>query len=103
MRLRFVEEVSFGKSEQTNFLEFSAKNESLAKNLSSEDAILFVSKTGNQLVFIHGFTVLDSKTKVLSSRRLRLSGGKWNPLRLANYATEVGVTLDGIKRFEQYY
>lgn len=106
MRLRYIAQVSFQSSEATNFQTFSRKNPELVKRLSETDVIAFVSLSGDQLVFIHGFTEIDGEKgalKVLSSRRLRMTGGTWNPLRLANYAEEAGLQLDGLKKFEKYY
>lgn len=99
MRLRRVERVSFCRSEATNFC---AVPEAVRAKLGPDDVVCFVSMTGQQLIFVYGFHKTGGKP-VLRSARLRLSSGTWNPLMLANYAREVGLTLDGLQRFEQLY
>lgn len=108
MRLKHIAKVDFRKSEATNFDTFrrARATKAVVASLGAGDLIMFINMSEDQLVFIHGFdTVSDGKQtlRVLSSRRLRISGGRWNPLRLANYAEEVGLQLDGLKRFEDYY
>ncbi len=102
-----MQTVHFGKSELTNFLEVLGKHpefadEKSAAKLKADDVVLLVSKTGNQLAFIHGFDQFEKKA-VLRSTRLRISGGvPWNPLMLVNYAREVGLSITGIKAFEDH-
>lgn len=102
-----MQTVHFGKSELTNFLAVLQKHPEFASDksparLKSDDVVLLVSKTGNQLAFIHGFDAFEKKT-VLRSTRLRISGGAtWNPLMLVNYAREVGLPITGIKAFEDH-
>lgn len=106
LRLRFIMQVSFGKSERTNFIEFKRKNPAVAKMLGPQDVVAFVSKSGDQIRFVYGFDELyheGKKFEVLVSANYRISGGQWNPLMLANYAAEMGLDLRGIKRFEDYY
>jgi hypothetical protein len=108
MRLRFIEQVDFRKSEQTNYQEWAKRNRVMNKRLDADDALCFINHGENQLVFVHGFEELESnypkrKIHVLASRRLRISGGKWNPLRLTNYAEMVGLKLVGLKDFADFY
>jgi len=100
MRLRLIERVDFRKSELSNYLEHVKDKD---KKLGKDDVALFISQSGNQLVFVYGFTDMDEKKKVLRSERLRITGGTWNPLMLQNYAERVGLHLDGLRRFEQHY
>jgi hypothetical protein len=106
MRLRFVRTCNFGKSELTNFIEIIAKHPEFHApkskfKLKADDVVLLVSMTGNQLVFLHGFDVFDGRN-VLRSTRLRVAGGHWNPLMLANYAKSVGIPLAGLKEYEDH-
>lgn len=105
MRLKYIATVSFQKSEATNFLEVSKKRK---WRLDENDVVCFISRGQDQIVFIHvlGAALSDRSGalhKVVHSERLRLLSGSWNPLMLANYASEVGIKLDGVKRFEQHY
>lgn len=106
MRLRQIEQVDFRRSEQTNFLAFTKENPAVAASLKIEDAILFINKKMDQLVFVHGFkhlTTAGRSYRVLTSQRVRLKGGRWNPLRLADYATDAGLPLEGLRRFADHY
>jgi hypothetical protein len=105
MRLRHIVSVSFNKSELTNYKEFLLQNPGL--ELKNQDVILLISKSRDQLVFVYGFDALN-KNQILFTSRMRImtaSGGKgvWNPLMLKNYAKDQGITLDGLKKFEEYY
>lgn len=111
MRLRFVFECHFGKSELTNWLSVLVKHPEFANpeskfRLKSDDVVLLVAKSGNQLIFIHGFEVFEHESyerKVLRSTRFRVAGGsRWNPLMLANYAKSAGIPLTGLAEFEDH-
>ena len=105
VRLVEIVEANFRKSELTNFNSLPVTRRT---SLHPGDAICFVSRTGNQLVFVHKPIQLASGRKsgardVVYSTRLRLTQGTWEPTMLANYAASVGLTLVGLKRFEQYH
>lgn len=112
MRLRLVTTCNFQRSELTNFLTVLEKHPELADGkikLRLEDVVLLVSKTGNQLVFLHGFeSFLDEdvkkiERKVLRSTKFRLPNKQsWNPLMLVNYAKTVGIALTGLKEYEDH-
>ncbi len=111
MRLRFVKTCNFRQSELTNFVEILGKHPEFATDgkfkLKTEDVVLLVSQTGNQLVFLYNFDALTQENgaeqKVLRSIRLRMPGGAhWNPLMLANYAKSVGIPLTGLKEYEDH-
>lgn len=106
MRLRAIETVSFRNSERTNYDKWAKAGGTLA----SGDVVLFVSLGGEQLVFVSKPVQINMTAhggvgtrEVLFSQRLRVAGGTWNPLMLANYAEQVGLQLDGLPRFEAYY
>lgn len=70
--------------------------------------VLLLSKSKDQMCFVHGFETFTDKNKsavrrVLWSEKLRLDRGTWNPLMLVNYAERVGLGLVGLKRFEDFY
>lgn len=106
MRLRYVETVHFGKSELTNFLDLVRRRPEFMQakskaRLGSDDVVLFVSRIGNQLMFLHGFDAFQ-ETQVLRSLRLRINSGRWNPLMLVNYAKAVGLDIQGLKAYEDH-
>ena len=105
MKLRHIETTSFSYSEETMYAMVSKEYVHLA-SLSKNDVVLFRSSTGNQLMFVFGFSELNTKHRVeryLRSERLRLPKHReWDPMMLANYANQVGIGLEGIKTFEQH-
>jgi len=105
MRLRHIETVSFNYSEETMYAMVIKEYAHLA-TLGKNDVVLFRSVTGNQLVFVFGFSLLNTASKVecyLRSERLRLPKGReWDPLMLANYAQDCGINLAGIKTFKEH-
>ena len=106
MRLRFVDTVHFGKSELTNFRSILLRYPHFIaphrNALRPDDVVLLVSKMGNQLVFLHGFDMINA-TQVLRSTRLRIDGGaRWNPLMLVNYARQVGLVITGLQAYEAH-
>jgi len=86
---------------------------SVRDRLKRDEAICFVSGTGNQVMFIYkaatvGMTQGNSlhkprKRTLVTSVRMRLNVGSFNPEMLANYADEVGIELVGLRRFEERY
>jgi hypothetical protein len=95
VRLRRIEEASFNCSEKTLFMNLTNK---VRNDLKGNDAVCFVSKGGNQMLF-----VWRQAGEILASVRLRLLHGTWDPLMLQNYANEVGLELEGLPRFEIYF
>ena len=107
MRIKQIKEADFRSSELSLFREFSARNRSVAQQLRRDDVVVFVSKTGNQILFVHGFTPFlegpnGARREALMSIRHRIIGGTWNPLRLANYALEAGIEVQGLRLYEEH-
>lgn len=105
MKLKYIDSVSFRQSEWTNYKQLSRK---LKWELRAGEVACLVSLTGDQIVFVYAPVMLDhphiEATQCLRSERLRLTGKqRWNPLMLVNYAKQVGIELDGLKRFEDHY
>ncbi len=105
VKLVEIKEANFRQSEATNFAKLP---KSRRESLKNGEAICFVSRMGNQLVFVHkggefGKTVQGKERRVVYSTRLRLTRGTWNPIMLADYADEVGLELLGLKKFEVHY
>jgi hypothetical protein len=106
LRLRLIRTVTFARSEATNYDTY--KGELRGVKLGREDVVLFMSLTQNQVAFVYAPHSIETSpgrfTEVLRSARFRLRGrAGWNPLMIANYASEVGIKLDGLKRFEEHY
>jgi hypothetical protein len=93
--------VHFGRSEHTNF---EALRKSLKLVPKKNEVVCLISRTGSQVCFVYGYEKSNGGPVVLRSVRLRLvDRGAWNPMMLGNYAQKVGLVLDGVKLFEEYY
>lgn len=104
LRLRYIQTVDFRASEHTNYMAAIRKYRYLSK-LKPTDAVLFISRKKDQLIFVYGFgmtTGLHGVRRYLRSERLRLENGSWDPLMLQNYAGEAGIYLEGIKTLEEH-
>lgn len=101
-----VQDVDFRYNELSIYEKFR-KSKSFVADPRVGEAILFVSKNGNQLLWVLGYDedVMVQKTsrRRIETLRLRVSGGYWNPLMLADYAENVGIQLEGLKKFEEVY
>lgn len=105
VRLRLIAQVNFRKSEATNYNEHDSAG-TLPPRMAPGDVVCFLSKRRDQLVFVTPRTehrLNGHPIQVLASRRLRISGGHWEPLMLQNYADEVGLEIEGLKRYEEHY
>lgn len=106
MRLMHIETVDFRLSEATNYILLLDRYPNLSK-LGANDVVLLRSRSGDQLVFLHGFQYVSDGVKspriMLRSEKLRLMDKEtWNPLMLSDYAEQVGIRLDGIRKFEAH-
>ena len=101
-----IPRTDFRKSETTIINEFR-RSRSYPGDLASSECFLFLSKTGNQLLwfFDNGSSIegIRSEIDITDSRKWRVSGGTWHPYMLANYAEAAGIELVGIKKFEEIY
>lgn len=113
LRLRAIIEVSFVKSEETNFDElwFSKEWGALIRSMGHNDVVCLASKMKNQLVFIHGYTKVTTTGErpwfALFSQRMRIKRGKglsdeFETLMLGSYAHSCGIELIGLKLFEDH-
>jgi len=111
MRLRVIAHMDFRKNEHTLYNEVMESYPKL--RFKTDDCVCMISGNGKIVRFVFGFTKLEalikrgkvsSTTQVLSSRVHRITGyGIWNPLMLQNYANAVGLEIEGLKSFAQYY
>lgn len=99
MKFKMLEKVSFRLSEQTSF-DYIAKQR-LRFSLRHDEVVVLLSQTENQLIFVSGYTPLEDGAKVLTSRRLRLTKGTWDVLRLKEYARLAGLRIDDWSVFEK--
>lgn len=75
----------------------------IKSRLSDNGAVCFVSKTGNQILFVYRAHDIEEGRVAILSAKCRLTRGSWNPLMLQNYAEMVGLKLDNIRSFQQYF
>lgn len=92
MRLKTFEKVSFRLSERTSYDAIARRG--LRFSQRHDEVVVLLSQTEDQLVFVYSYTPLEDGVKVLSSRRLRLTKGTWDILRLREYARLVGLEID---------
>lgn len=102
--LKFIaRNADFRQNEQTLWDTAKQKHKlTLGKN----ECALFISRSGNQAVFIVRTSEIQGKRNVYSvteSRRWRLSGGTWSDDMLEDYANAVGLHLAGFETFEQKF
>jgi hypothetical protein len=105
-------DTDFRKSELTNYDIFK-RSRSFPGELESNEVFLFISKGGNQLVWILNVDRVDVghadrkgyvDRRLIDTRRWRIEGSSsWNPEMLADYAAEVDLDLVGFKRFREIY
>ena len=104
VRLRgVVLHADFRKNESTLWDAWFKKHKT---KLRANEVVLFVSGSREQLLFVQRVSEIDGarvRGKVLDTRRWRIAGGTWSPDMLQNYANEVGLHFEGIKRFEELY
>lgn len=112
MRLKLIADANFQYSEAENLKDVLKKNPSVT--MTPADVVLLVSRSKDQMVFMHRPTELNLETLpgagarkgtaiAYHSERVRLSRSTWNPLMLQNYANSVGIELDGLRRFEEIH
>lgn len=104
MRLMLIASVNFQKSEYTNLLHALKRLKKV--KLKDDDVVCFISQSAKQIVFVwRPNSVMNGKQReVIRSQRLRLpNGGTWTPTMLAEYAEQIGLKLNGIKRFAEHY
>lgn len=106
LRLKQIEQqVDFRCNDLTIFERWKGKD--AFKVPRQGETVLFVSKGGDQILWIIGYDAKVMVGKVERRRietiRFRLSGGKWNPLLLADDAERVGIELEGIKKFKEAF
>jgi len=108
VKIKKVVQTDFRRNDVSIFSAFQKENLPLLRRLKEDDMIVFVSKTGNQLLFIHGFTEFPGDQNralgtALQSIRHRILSGTWNPLMLRNYAIAAGLDVEGLALFEDHY
>lgn len=99
MRFKMLSKTSFKASERTMFDTLKAAHPRLS--VGEHDVVVFLSKAEDQMVWCYGYTRLADGSSVLQTRRLRLTAGKWDILRLKDYASRVGVRVDDWGVFER--
>lgn len=104
LNLRYVpvERRSFHKSDLTLFLELKKEEPRRVHGFRQGDAVMFVSKTGRRISFVFGEKVADGRL-YLSSLRLWLTGGSWDPRMIVDYAESAGIILANRKKFEDFF
>lgn len=92
MKFKMFEKVSFRLSEQTSYDMLARRKLSFSQR--HDEVVVLLSQSEDQLIFVSGYTPLEGGARVLSSRRLRLTKGTWDVLKLKEYAELVGLKVD---------
>jgi hypothetical protein len=100
-------DVDFRYNELSIFNKYK-KRKDFPGDLGKDEAYLFVSKSGNQLLWIiNNLTSIEQKNglvrDIIDTRRWRMVKGTWHPWMLSEYAKAVGVELAGIRKFNDYF
>jgi hypothetical protein len=114
MRIKRVIEADFRRADLGIWLEFTNTkrnrvytNRAFIQSLRTDDVVVFVSKGGNQLLFVHGFenlrTEAGDERVMLPSVRYRIVKGTWSPYMLSVYAKAANMPITGLKTFEQHF
>lgn len=114
VNLFFVDEkTDFRKSELTNFdiWKKRQKKKGRRNTMKSNEVLLFISKSGNQLVWVLNIGEVEVGRankrgelgrRMIDSRKWRIEGsGKWHKDMIQNYANEVGLDIVGMRRLEE--
>ena len=73
IKLKAIKHADFRKSEWTNYLEFK-RSKKFPGELALNEAFLFISSTGNQLIWILNITNGPLNHSIVDSRRWRFTG-----------------------------
>lgn len=109
MRLKLIVTVNFQRTEAENFHAAMKRNPGL--ELGPQDVVCMVSLSRQQIVFMYrketidvsGYGLRKGTADVFHSERLRLSRSTFEPKMIQNYANQIGIVLDGFRRFEDIY
>lgn len=94
MKFKMFEKVSFRLSEQTSYDLIVKRKARLSFSHRHDEVVVLLSQSEDQLIFVSGYVPLEGGARVLFSRRLRLTKGTWDVLRLKEYAELVGLEVD---------
>jgi hypothetical protein len=110
MRIRAIHRVPFHKSEARLLKDFELAFPEIAKTMTPQDVVVFVSCKGDQLLFVHDYVKVKrsgdkpgEERSVVKSSRHRLLHGTWDPLLLRTYAKEAGLDVRNLKEYENHY
>lgn len=102
----------FRQTEFTNYDRFR-KSKQFPGPLRKGEAFLFISKTGNQLLWILNVGNLNrgknlGETRYSDSRKFRIEDGVWHPWMLQDFANEVGLVVfkangERYKSFQEFF
>lgn len=106
IRVRYVAQADFRRSELTNFYDPAVVPVDLRNRLRAGDAVCLHSGGGDQVVFVFKpatVTRVDGEeVEVVPSAKLRLPRNRrWDPLMIATYARDAGLEAAGLRKLEE--
>ncbi len=111
LKLKYIGRADFRKTEATAMEEVIAE---LGQGLKAHECVILISNNGKIMRFVFGTVEHDQTdargkmlaeriTKILPSRTYRITqGGTFNPYMLQNYANDLGIELEHLKRLEAH-
>jgi hypothetical protein len=110
VRIKRMFSADFRKSPRTMYDELRKDKKLFSGDPNPDEVYIFVSSTGNQLIFVTGDHEIvnhpgkpyETKQRMLDYRGWRMEGSSFNPLMLEEYANRVGLSL-GKKRLSEWY
>lgn len=110
VRIKSIFYADFRKSARTLYDELRKDKTHWRGECGRDETYVFVSSTGNQLLFVLGEcevinregTRYESRQRLLDYRCWRMERSSFHPLMLENYANQVGLSF-GRKTLEEWY
>lgn len=96
-----IHRCDFRKNEVTNYSAACISLFLQKKRLGSNDVVLLISTTSNQMIFCWQPIFVNGRP-CYRSLRLRLPEGCWDMLALQDYAKQIGLHLVGLKSLAEH-
>jgi hypothetical protein len=105
LNLRMIATVDFRQGVPTHYEEL--KRRKLMRDIGDDETILLVSQTGLQLAFVFREVQIKGRNgdavRAIAHYRLQLDRHTpWSPIMLTEYASQAGIELVHVKRFEDH-
>lgn len=103
MRIQRIFSTSFNQSDLSMLRSFYEQEPEAASSMGPSDVVVFVSRMGSQILFVHGFRSKTRWESVVLSTRFRLTHGRWNPSMITEFAKEAKIKLENAKALTEFF